>query len=135
MDRTHRADHSLTTIHVEPEEQIIRVIDRDYGTSIVSPPLKSRELSSRTRRVKLEHDLQREDQEYDNTWKSCCGHTIDRRAAVFFTSIGITAVLLGFSIYQLLTNKDCRDQAPYIAIISAVIGVYLPQPNMNKSSK
>jgi hypothetical protein len=80
---------------------------------------------------KMEHTIQMEDNEYNNTWKSFC-FVIDKRAIVFFTQIGVISGTMGFCIYKLTTNDSCDIQSPYLALLTTLVGCLLPQPNFGK---
>ena len=63
-------------------------------------------------------------------WRSCCVE-LDKQAVVYFAQIGIGVAVLSFSAVQLLrSNFECHQSAPYLSLISFIVGTYIP-----KSSK
>ena len=68
---------------------------------------------------------------YDNTWDSCC-FKMDKRATMFFSQLAISALTMGFCIYQLVHLDNCEAQSLYSSILTLVLGVYLPSPKLNK---
>ena len=82
--------------------------------------VNSRDLLHIERAVKIENELQKN----NNTWKSCC-LTMDKRFVIFITQFCISIIILGFSMYQLLTANTCDETQVYIGLISTIIGMYI----------
>jgi hypothetical protein len=65
-------------------------------------------------------------------WKSCCG-VVDKRAIQYFVQVFIGLVVILFCMYQ-ITDAPMRvcdsedDNTVYVALISTVIGWFLPSP-------
>jgi len=68
----------------------------------------------------------------NNTWRSCSGCQIDRRATVFFSQLGLSTILVLFSCYQLTQAEDCHTQQTYIGLLTMCIGLFLPSPRISK---
>ena len=104
-------------------------IDTGLGELIHSPKrlsrVNSRDLLHIERAVKIENELQKN----NNTWKSCC-LTMDKRFVIFISQFSISIIILGFSMYQLLTANTCDETQVYIGLISTIIGIYMPQPKI-----
>jgi hypothetical protein len=66
---------------------------------------------------------------YNDTWNSCC-MTLDKRATLFFTQLIISLLIMVFCIYQLVHLTDCNSQQTYISMLTLVVGLWLPQPQM-----
>lgn len=79
----------------------------------------------------IEHTIDLENQQYQNTWKSCC-LTVDRRAIVYFSQIIIIAFALIFCAYQLMTLKGCTDQQAYMGLFTMLIGILIPNPQIQR---
>jgi hypothetical protein len=92
----------------------------------VNPESKEIEIMS------LQHDFKVQDKANDNEWKSCCGKSIDSRAVVYFTQIGIISGIMLFNIYQLTTLESCESQSVYIGLLTMLIGVLCPNPKFVK---
>lgn len=69
--------------------------------------------------------------EYNDTWKSCC-LLLDKRATMFFSQLLIALLVIGFCIVQLVNSRSCEHDSLYSGILSMIIGVYLPQPRINR---
>ena len=67
--------------------------------------------------------------EIDNTFKSCC-LTMDRRALSFFTTLGISLIIISFCIVQLLSAESCEETNTWIALLMFVIGIWIKSPVM-----
>jgi hypothetical protein len=63
----------------------------------------------------------------DRMWKWLC-LTTDREAAVYFSTLFVMVLVLGFCFYQLIHNKACTDQQAYLSVLSMVLGVIVPSP-------
>ena len=64
-------------------------------------------------------------------WHSCCLR-IDQDMCVFLCTICILFAAMVFCCYQLITLKDCHSQNAYIAVLSSLLGILLPQPSLSK---
>ena len=68
----------------------------------------------------------------ENKWTSCC-ITMDKRAVLFFSQLGISVSIMGLCIYQLITHHDnCDSNQLYSGILTMLIGIHLPQPKLRK---
>ena len=81
----------------------------------------------------IKHDIDVQDEnrkfEHDNTYKSCC-LTIDKRALTYFTQSIFSASIIGFCIGMLINNTDCDTFSRYSPLLTFVIGIWVPNPNM-----
>lgn len=63
-------------------------------------------------------------------WKSCC-FKIDKRVLVFSSQLIISIIILIFSMVQLIgEHGNCEGSAPYLTLISTLIGYWLPSPTI-----
>jgi hypothetical protein len=70
--------------------------------------------------------------EVENTWSSCCLKT-DRRAVIYFSQLSISCSAMALCMYQLIKYPDdCNHNNLYIGLLTFLLGVYLPQPKINK---
>ena len=67
----------------------------------------------------------------ENAWVSCCFRT-DRRAVIYFTSFSLSASVLILCIYQLLTKDDCNSNQLFLGLLTFILGVYFPNPKIQK---
>ena len=103
---------------------------RVHVSEPLSPVISSRELSTSSKKIKLKHQLHHEDEVYRDHYDSCC-FRIDKRALVFFSQLGISLIIMSFSIAQLLNpNTDCGREVTYVAMLTSVLGLWVPQPSM-----
>jgi hypothetical protein len=65
----------------------------------------------------------------DNTWKSCC-ILMDRRAAVFFSQLGLCGIVVLFCMYQLIHSVSCERDALYSGILTLILGIIIPAPSI-----
>lgn len=63
----------------------------------------------------------------ERQWKSCC-LTIDRKAVVFFSTLGISLIMIAFCIFQLTTSKSCETQTTYMGLLTLVLGIWIKSP-------
>lgn len=81
---------------------------------------------------KVEHQIEVEDREFNNLWRCCSGSVIDQRATRFFTQLLISLVVITVCVYQLVSLDNCEAQSLYSGLLTMVIGVWLPSPNLSK---
>lgn len=80
------------------------------------------------------HKIEIEDDEikfnHDNTYKSCC-FRCDKRALNYFTQAVFSGAIISFCIAMLATNQDCATFSRYSPLLTFIIGIWVPNPNMN----
>ena len=60
-------------------------------------------------------------------WRSCC-LDVDKQAVMYLSQIAIGLVVLGFSSVQLISFEGkCDQSAPYLGLVSFIIGTYVPR--------
>jgi len=83
-------------------------------------------------KLKQELEIVKEAVEIENEIKSCC-LIMDFRAVKFFSQLGISLLILGLCISQLVIHyDDCNSNQLYSNILMMIIGVWVPQPQYNK---
>ena len=70
------------------------------------------------------------DQDDAIVWRSGC-FDLNKGFVKFVCAFIISLVLLTFSIYMLLTIEKGEDKSLYISLITLVLGVYLPSPQIH----
>ena len=81
----------------------------------------------------IQHQIIVQDEEikfnHDNTYKSCC-LTIDKRALNYFTQAIFSGSITAFRIAMLSTNTYCATFSRYSQLLTFVVGIWVPNPNM-----
>jgi len=81
----------------------------------------------------INHKIVVEDDErkfnHENTYKSCC-LTIDKRALNYFTQAVFSGSIIAFCITILSLNDDCATFSRYSPLLTFIIGVWIPQPQL-----
>jgi hypothetical protein len=50
----------------------------------------------------------------------------------FFVQFGVCLLVVGFAVFSIVTSgDDWSEKDIYIAVISAIVGLYLPQPKIS----
>ena len=63
-------------------------------------------------------------------WRSGC-FDLNKAFVKFLCSFAISVLLLTFSIYKLTTIDKDDDRSLYISLITLILGVYLPSPQLH----
>lgn len=79
--------------------------------------------------VPVNEEIQRRPSHSSEVWRSCCIKA-DKQAVVYLTTMGILGGIVIFCCYQLTHLKSCSDQATYISLLSATVGLIVPSPMM-----
>jgi hypothetical protein len=72
-------------------------------------------------------DAQRE----NHSWNSCC-FKMDSSAALFFAQLIISLFAMTFSCFQ-IAHKE--NENTFIALLTFILGVWLPSPTSSKTIK
>ena len=73
-------------------------------------------------RLKIEHKIDVENKELELEWKSCC-LTVDKNMVLYFGQISFAFAVLAFSAAMLIKAEgQCDQSAPYINLISFLLG-------------
>lgn len=96
--------------------------------------VESLRIPERAQSALIRHKMDVEDDEikfnHDNTYKSCC-LTIDKRALNYFTQAIFSGAIIAFCIAMLATNQDCATFSRYSPLLTFIIGIWVPNPNMS----
>ena len=84
--------------------------------------------------IQLEHKIDMENKEQDNTWRSFC-LVMNKNAVMYFTQVGIIFFVMAFAIYKLSTNETPESQTIYMGLLTMMIGIALPSPTFKKNIK
>ena len=77
--------------------------------------------------IQLEHKIDMENKEQDNTWRSFC-LVMNKNAVQYFTQVIIIIFVMCFAIYKLATDESCEAQTAYMSLLTLCIGVISPSP-------
>lgn len=67
----------------------------------------------------------------NQSWTSCC-FKMDSHAALFFAQLIISLICISFSCCQLAQGNS---ESTYVALITFILGVWLPSPTSGKIAK
>ena len=107
-------------------------VEQSRGLGMRGYPLPRSPKSPSMEKRQLEHKIDVENKQIDNTWKSCCGLVMDKNAVMYFTQIIIIFFVMCFAIYKLTTNDSCEAQTTYMSLLTLCIGVIAPSPTFKK---
>lgn len=68
--------------------------------------------------------------EDDVEWKICCSHS-SKSFIKYVVTVIMSVIVLVFSIYMIATNPE-SDNSIYFSLVSTIIGMYMPQPTLDK---
>ena len=66
----------------------------------------------------------------ENNWRSCSGCIIDKRSLGFFTTLGISLLVISFCIVKLSLAITCEGTNTWMALLTFVLGVWIKSPTM-----
>jgi hypothetical protein len=88
-----------------------------------SPSIERRVLDIKEKEQEFEHE---------NYYKTCSGKMTDRRILMFLSQVGFGSMISIFCMYKLSGSSKCEDTGTYIGLLSAILGIFLPQPSIKK---
>lgn len=65
------------------------------------------------------------------TWTSCCLR-VDKRALNYFTQASFSAAIVIFCVIMLISEQNCETFSRYSPLLTLVVGVWLPNPNLKQ---
>jgi NADH:ubiquinone oxidoreductase subunit 2 (subunit N) len=80
-------------------------------------------------RVEVEDDVHEDDVQ----WRICCSHS-SKSFIKYVVTVIMSIIVLVFSIYMIATNPE-NDNSIYFSLLSTIIGMYMPQPTLDKLIK
>lgn len=60
-------------------------------------------------------------------WKSGCVQ-MDKGAVIFFSTLGISLIIIAFCIYQLVSSTSCETQTTYMGLLTLILGIWVKSP-------
>ena len=82
-------------------------------------------------RLDMEHKIQMEEKEQENTWRSGC-MIVNKNAVMYFTTIFIICGIMIFCIFKLTTDSSCEVQTAYMGLLTLLLGLVAPSPVFKK---
>ena len=81
--------------------------------------------------TKHQIEVDSEERKFDHSykWESCCLR-VDKRALSFFTQAAFSAGIVAFTVGMMVVHQDCATFSRYSPLLTLVIGVWLPSPNL-----
>ena len=70
--------------------------------------------------------------EHRYQWNSCCLR-VDKRALIFFTQAAFSGCIVAFCITMLCTSPSCDTFSRYSPLLTLVVGIWLPSPQLKDS--
>ena len=88
------------------------------------------ELDNDEKKILFQHEIKKEDDQFENTWRSCC-LVMDRRAIQFFSQLTTISSIMLFCIVQLIHDeKNENHSTEYMSLLTFLIGVLIPSPKL-----
>jgi hypothetical protein len=76
-----------------------------------------------------------EEDKKNNEFKSCC-FKFDKAFVKYLTQVFISYLILGLSIYKLITiDGNSEDKSIYISLITLILGIYTPAVKLQKKEQ
>ena len=85
-------------------------------------------------RLDIQHKIQIEEKEQENTWRSCC-YDCNKNAVMYFTQVGIIFFVICFAVFKLITDNSEGSQTIYMSLLTLCVGIVSPQPTFKKKIK
>lgn len=62
-------------------------------------------------------------------WRSCCLE-MDKRAVVFFTTLGISVAVMIFCGVKLSFADTCEETNTWMALLTLILGIWIKTPTL-----
>ena len=85
-------------------------------------------------KLEMEHKIEMENNEQENTWRSAC-LVVNKNAVMYFTQIGIIFFVICFAVFKLITDTTEGSQTIYMSLLTLCVGIVSPQPTFKKKIK
>ena len=82
-------------------------------------------------KLEMEHRIEMDEKEKENTWRSCC-YDCNKNAVMYFTQVSIIVGIMVFCIFKLITDNTCVAQQAYTGLLTLLIGILSPSPTFKK---
>ena len=85
-------------------------------------------------KLEMEHKIEMENIQQQNTWRSCC-YDLDKNAVMYFTQVGIIFFVICFAVFKLITDNSEGSKSIYMSLLTLCVGILSPQPTFKKKIK
>ena len=85
-------------------------------------------------KLEMQHKIEMENIQQQNTWKSAC-LVMDKNAVMYFTQVGIIFFVICFAVFKLITDNSEGSQTIYMSLLTLCVGIVSPQPTFKKKIK
>ena len=82
-------------------------------------------------KLEMEHKIEMENNEQENTWRSLC-LVVNKNAVMYFTQVGIIFSVMCFAVFKLITDTSEGAQTTYMSLLTLCIGIISPAPTFKK---
>ena len=82
-------------------------------------------------KLEMEHKIEMENNEQENTWRSAC-LVVNKNAVMYFTQIGIIFFVICFAVFKLITDTTEGSQTIYMSLLTLCLGLVAPHPTFKK---
>jgi hypothetical protein len=97
-----------------------------------SPPPNSPVVDHELDRLKLEHQIDMDNNVAANVWKTSC-LAVDRRCLIFMNQVMFSLAIMIFSMFKLSDNElDTEQHMVYLSLLTTIIGIFLPSPSLRR---
>ena len=105
--------------------------DSSVGYHAQRVPQTPRKLKIMERVITDKVEADKEERKFNHSvmWRSCCLE-VDRRAVSFFSQLAFSVVIVAFCVVMLGMFQDCATFSRYSPLVTLVIGIWLPQPQL-----
>jgi hypothetical protein len=75
-------------------------------------------------------DIEQQKQEHiENTWTSCCVR-LDKQATLFFSTLGISLIMIIFCMNKLSGTLTCEETNTWISLLTFILGIWIKTPTL-----
>ena len=69
--------------------------------------------------------IEREENEIENSLKSCCGGSTDRRLVLLISQVSFSTLILIFCGLMMALKEEKEDKSVYMSLISSILSFWL----------
>jgi hypothetical protein len=67
-------------------------------------------------------------------WRSCC-FEMEKECVMFICVYVVLTTVVLFCMSMLVYKTECSEQQSYMALLSTILGVFVPTPGLGKMAK